>query len=374
MRCKTGKKMTKILMLVNWKIEYADRIPEGKQPPDYYVEGKPYWFFRYFEEPVHVDVLDVHSFHWLENFEKNKLRFYVWQALRAIPKLHKYDLILSHGAQSGVVVCLWRRLLKGKAKHVLFDIGAFNSAAESGGALKLMQFASRSLNGVIYHTSNQKEYYKKCFPWLLDKSRFIPFGTDSEYFVRTNENTIQNYMICVGYQKRDWNTLVQAYLLLSQRLHAEGKAVPELRLVGKEDYPGKDTMELPPGAKIAARRFIPLEELIEEIQGSLFGVLPLEDFNYSFGQMTLLQQMALGKAVITAKVLSMVDYVTDGETGLLYEAGNKQDLCDKMYQLYENLQLRERISDHAAMYVQEQYNEQTMAHLIEKYLKSVLEQ
>ena len=29
----------KILMLVNWKIEYCDARPSDKQPPDYYVYG-----------------------------------------------------------------------------------------------------------------------------------------------------------------------------------------------------------------------------------------------------------------------------------------------------------------------------------------------
>ena len=360
-------------MLVNWKIEYAQQIPNGKQPPDYDVEGKPYWFFRYFEEPVQVDVVDIRSFPWLERFEKNKLRFYVWQTLRVIPHLHKYDLILSHGAQSGIVLSLFRRLFKGKAKHILFDIGAFNSAAEKGGALKLMQLSSHSLDGVIYHTGNQKEYYMKCFPWLLDKSQFIPFGTDSTYFVRENEKTkTQNCIICVGYQKRDWNTLIQAYLCMTEKLNQEGKEIPELRLVGKADYEGKDIIKLPEKAQITAIPFVPLEELISDILSSLFAVLPLENFNYSFGQMTLLQQMALGKAVITARVPSMVDYVTEGKTGLFYEAGNKQDLCDKMLLLYENGQLRQQIEHAAREYVEFKYNEKHMALQIEAFIKKVL--
>lgn len=366
--------MIKILMLVNWKIEYASQVPEGKQPPDYFVEGKPYWFFRYFEEEVQVDVMDIHSIAFLENIEKNKLRFYVWQALKAIPKLNRYDLIISHGAQSGVVVSLWRRLFQGKSKHLLFDIGAFNSAAESGSALKLMQFASKSIDGVIYHTSSQKGYYEKHFPWLTGRAKFIPFGTDSEYFCRKNKNEIQNYMICVGYSKRDWDTLVQAYYLLVQRLNGENKEVPELKLVGKEYDTGKGMEEAVANAKVTAVPFVPLEQLIDEIQNSLFGILPLEYFNYSFGQMTLLQQMALEKAVITADVPSMVDYVEDGTTGILYKNGNARDLCDKMYRLYEDWDLRKQIGKNAAFYVGEQYNEQKMAGLIEEFIKSMVSQ
>ena len=42
----------KILMLVNWNVEYADRVPADKQPPDYYVAGEDYWFYRYFRENI----------------------------------------------------------------------------------------------------------------------------------------------------------------------------------------------------------------------------------------------------------------------------------------------------------------------------------
>lgn len=79
----------KILMLVNWKIIYGSHKPSDKQPPDYYVQGKPYWFYKYFKELPDVDVIDISSFRWLEHFEKEKLRFYVFQALKAIPKLKK---------------------------------------------------------------------------------------------------------------------------------------------------------------------------------------------------------------------------------------------------------------------------------------------
>ena len=96
----------KILMLVNWKIEYCEEKPADKQPPDYKVEGKDYWFYRYFKNKPEVDVIDIRSFPWLESFERNKLHFYIWQAIRAIPKLNQYDLIVSHGMPSAILISL----------------------------------------------------------------------------------------------------------------------------------------------------------------------------------------------------------------------------------------------------------------------------
>lgn len=351
----------KILMLVNWKVETCETKPVDKQPPDYYIKQEPYWFFRYFQEKPDVDVVDISSFPWLERVEKNKLRFYIWQTLRVLPSLDQYDLVLSHGAQSGIVLSLLRRVFKTKAKHIVFDIGSFNSAAESGLALKLMQMASKSIDGLIYHTSSQLDYYRQFYPWLVSKSRFIPFGTDLHYFDpaglpdRSDKNT---YIICVGASKRDWDTLVKAY----QMLHTDVK----LRLVGKinEKYVGVEGME--------QLDHVPVNELIEQIHNSLFAVLPLEQFNYSYGQMTLMQQMALEKCVVAARVNSLVDYANDGDTVVFYTPCDAEDLAKKLDRTLSDETYRADIARAGRLWLQERCCEPIMAKEIENFIAEVL--
>lgn len=346
----------KILMLVNWKVRYCQEKPADKQPPDYFVQGQPYWFFRYFQEKPEVDVVDISSFPWLERFEKDRIRFYIWQTLKVLPGLGKYDLILSHGMQSGVVLSLWRRFFPTKAKHVVFDIGSFNSAAESGFALRLMQFASKSIDGLIYHTGSQRTYYEKCFPWITEKARFVPFGTDLDFFDPRELTTTKekdSYIICVGYAKRDWDTVVRAY----QRLNTPVK----LRLVGHVEEKYRDI----PG--IEQLPFIPIKELINQIHNACFAVLPLESFNYSYGQMTLLQQMALGKCVVAARVPSLVDYMDD-TTAVMYTPGDAEDLAEKLNLVLTDSELRGTIARNARRYLKERCNEQIMAAQIERCL------
>lgn len=350
----------KILMLVNWKVKYCSRELTDKQPPDYNVKGESYWFYRYFREQPEVDVIDTSSFWWLERFERNKLRFYLFQAFRAIPKLNQYDLIVSHGMQSGVVISLWRRLFKGTAKHIVFDIGSFASASESGFALKLMQFASKSIDGVIYHTSSQIDYYKKLFPWIIEKSKFMRFGTDLNFF--NPDELVKNdeygkYIICVGYSKRDWNTVVQAY----QQLDTDIK----LRLVGhvEDKFKGIKGVEQVP--------FVPIKNLINQIYNAKFSVLPLESFNYSYGQMTLMQQMALGKCVIAAKVPSLMDYMQNWKTVIYYEPKSVKELKEKLEFLLNNSELINKIGEQAIDYLNTSCNEKIMALEIEKMMNLV---
>lgn len=363
-----------ILMLVNWKIEYAKEIPEDRQPPDYYVRGTPYWFFRYFQnkEETQVDVIDIRSFPWFEKLEQNKLHFYVWQTLKCIPKLKKYDLVLSHGMQSGIVLCLWRRLFgKGKYKHIVFDIGAFNSGKEEGGALSLMQFASKTLDGVIYHTRVQKKYYEKYHPWLVDRSEFILFGTDPEYFAqqkdlgeedmnrggRKQSESRNSYILCVGSNKRDWDTLIRAY--------EELKTDVPLRLIGNGELKAEN-----PKVEIIAR--VGIAELKKQMENALFCVVPLQSFPYSYGQMTLLQQMALGKAVIVADVPSVEAYLKEGAL-LWYEPENVKMLREKMRKLIDDSELRGKLGRQAEYLVRTEFNERNMAGEIERVIGGVME-
>lgn len=359
----------KILMLVNWKIKYCKEIPDNMQSPDYYVPGEPYWFFKYFEDKnVQIDVEDMHTFPALEKFEKNKLRFYVWQTLRVLPKLNKYDVVLSHGMQSGIVLCLLRRIFgKGKYKHIVFDIGAFNSAKESGSALKLMQFASKSLDGVIYHTKSQIAYYEKCHPWLMDKSRFIAFGTDTDFFAEYNQEFAGEkgdpYILCAGYHQRDWNTLIRAYFESSRKC--------KLCLLGT---PGKDILnlidELKLGDDVQIMAPLGIDGFKDRISGAEFCVLPLEDMNFSFGQMTLLQQMAMGKAVLAANVPSIQAYL-DNNAVRFYASGNVEDLRKELDFMMENADICQEMGARASSVVKEKYNEEIMAKQIEEFIGTV---
>lgn len=348
----------KILMLVNWKVKKCEDIPEDIQSPDYIVPNEKYWFFRYFPDDTKVDVIDISSLKFWENIERKKLHFYIFQTIKAIFKIRKYDVVLSHGMPSGIGLALFRRFFKTKAKHIVFDIGSFNSAAESGKILKLNQFASKSIDGIIYHSSQQIEYYKKFYPWIVDKCQFIPFGTDLEYFERDKDENIkeEDYILSIGYSMRDIKTLIEAY----KKVNTNAK----LKIIGNPNIQADDD-------KIEIYGPVEKRELNKQIQCAKFCILPLVYKNYSFGQMTLLQQMYYGKCVITAKVPSVVDYVTDEKTALLYFPEDVDDLKNKIEILDRNEELRKKIGKQAQKSVKNNFNEITMANSIFNFIQKI---
>ncbi len=352
----------RILVLVNWKVKKIKQISEDLQAPDYYSNQEKYWFFKYFPENTKIDVIDIKSFDFWEKVEKNKLHFHIVQAIKAIFKIRKYDIVISHGMPSGILLALFRRIFKTKAKHIVFDIGSFNSAAETGKVLKLNQFASKSIDGLIYHTSKQIEYYEKFYPWLVEKSKFIPFGTDVKYFKRDENKKVkpEDFIISIGRDTRDFETMIKAF--------ENVKSDIKLKMIGP-------TVDL----KINDKRIeiigeTPKRKLNLEIQKARFAILPLEYKKFSFGQMTLLQQMYYGKAIIVSKVPSVIDYIEDGETGILYEPENVKDLSDKIKLLIEDDNLRKRIGKNAKIAVEKKYNEKRMGQEVYQFVKEIIKE
>ena len=260
---------------------------------------------------------------------------------------------------SGIALALFRRFFKTKAKHIVFDIGSFNSAAESGKILKLNQFASKSIDGIIYHSSKQLDYYKKFYPWIVEKTYFLPFGTDLDYFAKDFDEKLQekNYILSIGYSMRDIDTLINAYKMLKTNV--------KLRIIGNPNIKNDDE-------RIEILGPIDKRELSKQIQCAQFCILPLVNKNYSFGQMTLLQQMYFQKTVITANVPSMMDYVKDGENAILYQAENIDDLKNKIELVLENESLRHYLGYNARKVVINKYNEKIMAKNINSVIKKVV--
>lgn len=308
----------RILLLINWKIRYCDDVPDNLQPSDYCCPQETFWFFKYFNKKPVVDVVDISSPKYIEKIE-NKVRFHFYQTFKILFKVNKYDLIFVHGSNSAMLLCALKRALHIKMPPILdVDISSFHQASCSGMLHRLAQCASKALDYMVYHTSSQMDYYKEQFPWLVDKARFVPLGVDYEYWKNKTYPEIEekiSYIVCVGYRKRDWDTLLRAYSAAGIK--------EKLYLIGNPKIKSEN-----PNIKVIP--FIPIDELMTYIVNARFSVIPLDDFNYSFAQLTLLQQMALGVPILAADVPAIRDYAKESKGVESYIPYNVENLTDKL--------------------------------------------
>jgi glycosyltransferase involved in cell wall biosynthesis len=347
-------KFSRILMLVNWDVHQVNGTDGGLQSPNVIRPGGKYWFFKHWpDQNAQVDVLDFCRLPVINHLERYWLKFYVIQAIKALPRIDRYDLIISHGAQSGVLLAFARSLVgRRRPPHVIIDIGCFNGGRSRRLEILPLRQAAKSVAGVISHNSFQQDYYEKNLPFLAQKHRFVPFGTDPGFFEPLDLET-ENRILSVGYMKRDWSTLLKAF----EGLRSDAK----LRIIGVPEQ-GELNLSSNLNSRVECRPYVPIRELKEEMARAKFVVIPLPYFKYSLGQMTLLQSMSMRKAVIVTDAPGVADYVENGSNALSFRPGDASDLKTKMEMLLRDPELADRLAANARRSVVTSFNEERLAH------------
>lgn len=332
----------RVLFLANW--------------PRTHRRTEKYAFFAHWESGPRVrflGTLPLGPWTWLE---KRVFRFYLAQALVALILAPFYDVVVAYSAQSGLPLaallrlCFWMR-----TKLIVFDVESFGRA-RSGVKKKLVRFAARRIDHVLYPTRDQEAYYQEVLPFLTHRRTFTPLG------VGTYENKLpadagrKGPLLTLGKQGaafRDWETLLKAYAKLEN--------TPELQIVGRSKLPPQERgfVPIPPGVKLTP--YSPIDKLQEMVERSRFVILPLPERDQSLGQLTLLFCMALGKAVIASRVIGLADYLTDDKTGLFYRAGDADDLAQCIRRLLEDDVLTRRLGASAQLAVRERFNDRLFA-------------
>ena len=351
----------KILFIPNWNVHQLSKDDPSIQAPDKYIDGEKYWFYKYFPEGTTVDVLDIGKksiFQWIEK----KCHIYFLQPLKAFLKRNKYDIVISHGAQSGLFYELFTSFTKQKPQHLMFDIGGLNSSRVNLFEMTILRFILRKCPNIIVHSSAQINFYKQHYPKQAPKVRFITFGADTEYFNAHTTKTSNNTIIAFGCAKRDYKTLCDAFCKITNKdykLHIIG----DTRL--SNEYSKFKNIQFSPR--------LPLIQLIENISKCAFVVIPLPEFMYSYGQMSILQSMSMGKSLIITETTSTRDYISNAPGVIKTRPGNVEDMVNAIEQMINIPSTeRDRLGLENLNYVKVHHNEKKMGNRIYEIVHDIL--
>ena len=151
----------------------------------------------------------------------------------------------------------------------------------------------------------------------------------------------------VGYFGR-----IKKYKSIEQLLRAFGtvlKEVPQLKLlvVGEGDHRSvleELSVSLGIAASVRFTGFVSEEEKARLLQEVWFAVNTSSKEGWG---LTVIEANACGTAVLASDVPGLRDAIKDGETGLLYEYGNVEELASRMLLLIRDQALRERLASAA---------------------------
>ncbi len=99
---------------------------------------------------------------------------------------------------------------------------------------------------------------------------------------------------------------------------------------------------LPPNVEIM--REIPIAETHALLRRAAVVVVPLMPTERSTGQVVMFEAMALGKPVVATRTTGTVDYIRDGENGLLIEPNDAPALADALNRLLAGPALAHRLA------------------------------
>lgn len=189
-------------------------------------------------------------------------------------------------------------------------------------------------------------------PYFLPLKDYTPGKEEGRYYVYSGRLS----------REKGLKTLLEA-----------ASRVPDMKLVVLGEGPLgnqlKSAYEAEPWVEF--RGHVPWDELVRTVSGAAFTVVPSEW--YENLPLTVMESFALGVPVVASRIGGLPEMVTPGETGLLVEPGDSEDLASAINWLGRNDEVRAQMRSAARRFAEREYSpESHYDRLIEAY-KRVLQ-
>lgn len=173
-----------------------------------------------------------------------------------------------------------------------------------------------------------------------EKIKFIPFGVDIEYFKPADENE-DDYLLCIGIDpERDFELLFSIAKFIK---------CPILIITSKARMAGikKKWKVLPKNISILPD--VPFPKIRTFLANSKFVVLPVKENSYSGATTTLLQAMAMGKAVIVSNTGAIKEgyHLENNKNCVLVRPGDRKKFLSAVNALLKDKQRRKGLGQNA---------------------------
>ncbi len=160
---------------------------------------------------------------------------------------------------------------------------------------------------ILVLSRGQESYLREETAVRPDRIRFVYDKVDHRFFLPSETFRENGYVLSVGYEQRDYETLVKAVAALG---------VPTVLVASSLWNPTHEiaTAELP--GNVAIRHDLSFRELRALYDGAALVVVPIRaGVDYAAGVNAVMEAMAMRKPVIVSRTPGLAGYVDDGVTG-----------------------------------------------------------
>ncbi len=191
-------------------------------------------------------------------------------------------------------------------------------------------------------------------------------NVDEQFFCAPSPQTAAgDYLLAVGRENRDYETLVQAARLLNLPLIIVASSLWSSHglSLGAESLPSCVTIR---------SEFVPYPDLRALYAGARLVVVPLHPAPYAAGVNGVLEAMAMGRASVVTQSPGLAEYLQDGVSNLVVPPHAPEALADAVTRLWNNAPLRQSLGQAARARVEAQLGMDAYAERVSHIVRSVM--
>ncbi len=293
---------------------------------------------------------------WALKFERS-LRLDLVEALSAVNRISKYSMIVSTSEKAAIPLSMLLSILRTKKPHVVMG---HHMSSRNKSALFRVWPAYKTFSHIICVCQSQTDYVINQLGRPKSQVHFIYDSVDHHFFRPMNEDD-GGYVLAVGQEQRDYDTLLQAL---------EGTGI-RVVIVASSLWSSKNAKPDENGMATVLRN-IPYRELRTLYARARLVAVPLFDVDYAAGVNTILESMAMAKPVIVSRTKGIKDYIVPGETGMFVSQSNPEAWRETILSLWDDPAQRRQLGANARQRVQESMNLDVYVDRVEAIARNAL--
>ncbi len=312
---------------------------------------------------------------WLARLLARRVGLPVGQVWEAFRRRRGYDHVLAWADRLGLPLALLHKLTRSDCDLVLLSV----DLAAPKKARFIRRFRVHTHIRAILTPSSRQMAIAQELGVPNSKLVLDPHGVDTRFW-HPQETAVEDMICVVGWEARDYATLVKAVRGLQvdvraavgsmvfssgevegDRLDAEGRRrLPDLApLKGTQGYQSYERWAAELGGSLPANviwyQQLSARELRVLYAKARFVVIPLHDVEFDAGATAILEAMAMGKAVVLSRAAGQIDLVRDGMDGVYVPPADASALRATLEHLLSHPEEAERMGRSARARVEARF-------------------
>jgi glycosyltransferase involved in cell wall biosynthesis len=275
----------------------------------------------------------------------------------AVSRAKDVDVIFADGEHLGIPLALLLRALRIETPQLTIGHNLLRPAKQRF----LRSVRVRPVDRLLTHSANQVQSIVATTRLSKDQLAVVPYGVDTSFWSGAHGGEQVGAVVSAGREHRDYKTLVAA-------LPAGANLTIADHSIFTPQASRRDPEAWPPAVRRVALDAVRLRALY--LQAEVV-VVPVIESSMPAGITTLLEAMAMGKAVVVTQTSELRGVVRHGETGLVVEPGDIAGMQAAIESLLSSPLTRRALGAQARKVAVERYDVNVYADTLAAHLTEV---